>query len=151
VHSVVALYPFQPLPDILCHAPLVATFPDACIVEEDVTMGCHEGAVWLVPQRPECRAMYVRIEEGLEAFGVKLGSRPDMWKCANLRQVLQDYQLAIDDGGPKTERECHALTPTKIVYNGHGEFLNSHHLNLSCKPVPGKDYKLALQIIRAQR
>ena len=89
---------FQPLPDILVHAPLVATFSDTCTVVEDVTMGCHEGAVWLVPQRPECRAMYVRIEEGLEQFGVKLSGRPDMWKCANLRQVLQDYQVALGDG-----------------------------------------------------
>lgn len=151
VSSVIALYPFQPLPDILVHAPLVATFSDTCTVVEDVTMGCHEGAVWLVPQRPECRAMYVRIEEGLEQFGVKLSGRPDMWKCANLRQVLQDYQVALGDGGRKTERECHALAPTKIVYKGHGEFLNSHHLNLSCKPVPGKTYKLALEIIRSKR
>lgn len=40
-----AIYPYEPLPDAAFHAPLLPTYPDACEVEEDATLGCHQGAL----------------------------------------------------------------------------------------------------------
>lgn len=59
---VLALYPYEPLPDLAFHAPLIGKYPKNCIVEEDVTLGCHQGA--LFPTRVggfDCALSYVRI------------------------------------------------------------------------------------------
>ncbi|CAK9087974.1 Serine/threonine/tyrosine-interacting protein B [Durusdinium trenchii] len=42
---VLALYPYEPLPAILCHAPILCRYPPHCMVEEEVTLGCHQGAL----------------------------------------------------------------------------------------------------------
>ena len=42
---VLALYPYEPLPAILCHAPVLCRYPTHCMVEEEVTLGCHQGAL----------------------------------------------------------------------------------------------------------
>ena len=42
---VLALYPYEPLPAILCHAPVLCRYPSHCMVEEEVTLGCHQGAL----------------------------------------------------------------------------------------------------------
>lgn len=43
VRRVLALYPYEPLPDIAFHAPLLPAYPPQALVEEDVTLGCHQG------------------------------------------------------------------------------------------------------------
>ena len=42
---VLALYPYEPLPAILCHAPVLCRYPTHCMVQEEVTLGCHQGAL----------------------------------------------------------------------------------------------------------
>jgi hypothetical protein len=44
--DVLALYPHEPLPAIAVHAPLLYKYPQGCKVEEDVTLGCHQGALF---------------------------------------------------------------------------------------------------------
>lgn len=46
LQRVLALYPHEPLCDLAFHAPLLASYPSETIVEEDVTIGCHQGAVY---------------------------------------------------------------------------------------------------------
>jgi hypothetical protein len=43
---VLALYPHEPLPWISFHAPLLCRYPDTCRVDEDVILGCHQGALY---------------------------------------------------------------------------------------------------------
>lgn len=38
---VICLYPNEPLPDIIFHAPIRPTYPPLTLVEEDVVLGCH--------------------------------------------------------------------------------------------------------------
>jgi hypothetical protein len=43
---VLAIYPHEPLPDLSFHAPVLCKYPPPpCQVEEDVTLGCHQGAL----------------------------------------------------------------------------------------------------------
>ena len=67
---VLALYPYEPLPDLAFHAPLIGKYPKNCIVEEDVTLGCHQGAMF--PTRVggfDCALSYVRIRRFLTDCG----------------------------------------------------------------------------------
>jgi hypothetical protein len=50
--QVLALYPHEPLPDIAFHAPVLCTYPSTCTVEEDVTLGCHQGALFSTSESP---------------------------------------------------------------------------------------------------
>ena len=46
VHAV-ALYPIEALPDVAFHAPLLPTFASSTRVDEDVVLGCHQGAIYI--------------------------------------------------------------------------------------------------------
>ena len=46
LRSVLAIYPHEPLPDMTFHAPVLPAYPAECKVEEDVTLGCHQGALF---------------------------------------------------------------------------------------------------------
>ena len=46
LRRVLALYPHEPLPEIAFHAPVLCAYPETCMVEEDVTLGCHQGALF---------------------------------------------------------------------------------------------------------
>mmetsp|Transcript_17015 Transcript_17015/g.28380 ORF Transcript_17015/g.28380 Transcript_17015/m.28380 type:complete len:391 (+) Transcript_17015:83-1255(+) len=71
VRDVLALYPFQPLPDISFHAPLLPKYPAQCTVEEDATLGCHQGALFC--QRTiDARLSFFRIHEWLVKHGTQL-------------------------------------------------------------------------------
>ena len=49
LRRVLALYPYQPLPDIAFHAPILCRYPthEGLEVEEDVCMGCHQGSLYM--------------------------------------------------------------------------------------------------------
>jgi hypothetical protein len=50
---VLALYPYEPLPDIAMHAPTLGRYNrETTLVQEDVTMGCHQGALLLPTVAP---------------------------------------------------------------------------------------------------
>merc|ERR1712087_714302 len=46
LRDVLALHPHEPLPAVAFHAPLLFQYPAGCEVEEDVTLGCHQGALF---------------------------------------------------------------------------------------------------------
>jgi hypothetical protein len=71
IHDVLALYPYQPLPDLAFHAPLFPKYPLSCHeVIEDACLGCHQGALFCQPY-PECRLSFARIHDWLESHGTK--------------------------------------------------------------------------------
>lgn len=43
IDNILALYPYEPLPDFSFHAPLIPSYPSDCKVEEDACLGCHQG------------------------------------------------------------------------------------------------------------
>jgi hypothetical protein len=76
--QVLALYPHEPLPDVAFHAPLLCTYPSTCTVEEDVTLGCHQGALFSTSATPRSSTAiasnlsFRRIYDFLRANGVEL-------------------------------------------------------------------------------
>ena len=53
---VLAIYPHEPLPDLAFHAPLLPRYPLAAAVEEDATLGCHQGALFVPGEFNQGRA-----------------------------------------------------------------------------------------------
>ena len=70
--DVLALYPYEPLPDLAFHAPVLPQYPPQCTVVEDATLGCHQGALFCSCRSLESRLSYFRIHEWLEKHGTKL-------------------------------------------------------------------------------
>merc|ERR1711879_902108 len=68
---VLVLYPYEPLPALAVHAPLLAQLPQDCEVEVDVILGCHQGALFL-RARPETCLAFSRIRDFLLDCGSKL-------------------------------------------------------------------------------
>lgn len=86
LRRVLAIYPYEPLPAITFHAPLVPVYPDRhCVVEEVVSLGCmctslssgacsihtftrtgHQGAILCAPNRISCRLSYCMIRPFLQ-------------------------------------------------------------------------------------
>lgn len=130
--NVLALYPFEPLPDFAFHAPVLSRYPPACTAELDATLGCHQGAVYppeRVPSsmRDACLLSRHRILSFLNECGVRIHAADTL----NLARVC----LTI------CERELHtrlasrryAHTPGGIGYilrAEQGLLLNRHHLHL---------------------
>eukprot|EP00316_Scyphosphaera_apsteinii_P005590 CAMPEP_0119339464 /NCGR_PEP_ID=MMETSP1333-20130426/98306_1 /TAXON_ID=418940 /ORGANISM="Scyphosphaera apsteinii, Strain RCC1455" /LENGTH=259 /DNA_ID=CAMNT_0007350979 /DNA_START=48 /DNA_END=824 /DNA_ORIENTATION=+ len=46
LRRILAIYPYEPLPDFAFHAPVLPNYPSSCEVEEDATLGCHQGALY---------------------------------------------------------------------------------------------------------
>jgi len=53
LRKVLAIYPHEPLPDVALHAPMLGIYPQGCAVEEDVTLGCHQAALFRTRTVPQ--------------------------------------------------------------------------------------------------
>ena len=78
LRRVLAIYPYEPLPAITFHAPLVPRYPASASVYEIASLGCHQGALLCAPNRISCRLSYAMVRGFLvNDCGVKLrGCRP---------------------------------------------------------------------------
>jgi len=66
LRRVLAVYPYEPLPAITFHAPLVPRYPArGCHVDEVASLGCHQGAVLCAPNRISCRLSYAMLRSFL--------------------------------------------------------------------------------------
>jgi hypothetical protein len=64
LQHVLALYPFEPLPDLAFHAPVIPNYPSTALVVEDAVPGCHQGALFCT-QNIESILSFVRIKQWL--------------------------------------------------------------------------------------
>lgn len=130
---VLALYPHEPLPDITFHAPLLCSYPKTAIVEEDVTLGCHQGALFATrpsnhPVHRASNLAFRRIVNFLSSVGTPLsldaffGYQPTDDDC------LAICRNALKTRAP-TRRTLHdALSRGRvIVRKPAGRFLNKYH------------------------
>ena len=84
IARVLALYPHEPLPDLAFHAPLLPVYPPTCEVNEDATLGCHQGALYppavMMRHDPslvgECLLSFERVHSFLVRCGTKLHAVP---------------------------------------------------------------------------
>lgn len=127
---VVVLYPYEPLPAIAFHAPLIPTFPEKCEVEHEVILGCHQGALWFHPQPDTCLS-FARIRD----FLLDCGSELDVSQNIARRLNVPDETLAdmldreVRRVSPST-RSTHSRGDVSIVRHKSGVFLNRSHEDL---------------------
>jgi hypothetical protein len=86
LEQVLALYPYQPLPDVAMHAPCLLQYPPHCRVEEDVSLGCHQGALYMTTPFPKdqydiaSNLSFQRICDWLHQEGVELKFSQDVYQ-----------------------------------------------------------------------
>ncbi|KAJ8611647.1 hypothetical protein CTAYLR_007881 [Chrysophaeum taylorii] len=139
LRRVLAVYPHEPLPDITFHAPLLCAYPRECDVEEDVTLGCHQGALFATRRSTHTvhrasNLSFRRIVNFFEEVGTPLdldsyfSYQPTDTDClAICREALAKNQA--------TRRKPHDGTARGrlLVRRSVGLFLNKYHKALESK------------------
>jgi hypothetical protein len=132
LNRVIVLYPHEPLPDIAFHAPLIAQFPANCDLEEDVILGCHQGALWLRPRPDTCLA-FARIRDFLLDSGSRLDRSNNIAMSLDLQpqRLVEMLNQELRYASP-TDRSAHGPNGgANIVRRSTGQFLcRSHKLYL---------------------
>ena len=160
---VLALYPYEPLPSIACHAPVLCHYPDDCLVEEEVTMGCHQGALQVHGlQGPgidlDSALSFLRIRRWLMECGTPLDHRH--LECTVSVKALEEFCLRKCDQETKRSRasvrsshSAHSYWGATIIRRqgtrDRGSYVNPHH-RLLANPGPGasEDHDWLLEIVR---
>lgn len=151
-----AIYPYEALPDLAFHAPVLPNLPPSCVLEEDATLGCHQGAFYAPGRvRPggnlyaSCLLSYLRVSSFLSRCGTPLPppsmEAARMWEASSgcspaascdLRDAclqLMDAALHSALGTKPARRIAHtkqSRPPGAIIRNAAGQYLNRHHLAL---------------------
>jgi len=150
------LYPYEPLPAIAFHAPLLAKFPSGCNLREDVILGCHQGALFL-HQRADTCLSFAMIRDFLEECGSSIDTNRQLARELNISPkkmadlLSQELQHCVP-----SSRFAHApVSGTQIVRHPKGQYLNRYHQallqRLGRSPPPNSDvadplYMLAVQL-----
>jgi len=139
LNDVVAIYPHQPLPAVAFHAPILPQYPIDAKVEEDVWLGCHQGAL-----QPGCHFLdsqmsYFRIREFLENHGTRLSPSMNPSLTAdfllNAMNVVIQSELSPESA---TSRDTHSFSCTVIRRKAAGRYLNKFHKRLAGAPSEAK-------------
>ena len=140
VATVLALYPYIALPDFAFHAPLFPKYPPGCVVEEDVCLGCHQGALFCA-RLTECRLSFVRIRDWLTQHGTIL----DIDGHAYASSLAMPYEQCVDCMGRELEalsgllpasRSNHSTPPGAVIVRRQDPsciYLNKWHQELICR------------------
>lgn len=144
LRKVLAIYPHEKLPDLAFHAPSFATYPDCAIVEEDATLGCHQGALFQPKKRDiASRLSFVRIRAFLLSVGTTFTQEGDQFADGvSERECLQDMGELMQPNYSYW-RQLHSTALKRFGHSRHkgslivrhktGSFLNKHHQQLSRK------------------
>ena len=147
LRRVLAIYPYEPLPAITFHAPLVPEYPaSGCHVDEVASLGCHQGAILCAPNRISCRLSYAMVRSFLaNECAVRLrGCRPFDESLATRQATLRVLEMlraaAVDDAAkhgaaPNSRfvvRMAHAKsTSAAVIRHANGKYLNAFHHRLA--------------------
>jgi hypothetical protein len=144
LRRVVAIYPYEPLPDIAFHAPVLPKYPLGCSVEEDVTLGCHQGAFYPPHHtRPSCTVSFWRVRAFLRDCGVPLRENSvDMAAKSTEAACLAILEDALAEQTRGMTRVAHAPTfRVPLIVRAANDpsdacaavYLNKHHAQLARK------------------
>lgn len=144
---VLAMYPYEALPDLAMHAPTLCRYNhNTTLVQEDVTLGCHQGSLMIfracpLPANPYQRASNLslrRVYDYLESEGVSLQLPreiiiPSAEDCITLMQTVLIEQTTHKEA---LRRKTHDQTGQNRVILRHTamsrcQWLNKHHEQLA--------------------
>lgn len=129
LRRVLVLYPYQPLPWIAVHAPVLIRFPETASVEYDVILGCHQGALFLRPST-DTTLSFALIRD----FLLELGTTLDLTQVARLNRSDEELLCLLEEELSRSEemtRSTHCPdNGTLIVRYEKGLLLNRAHEKL---------------------
>lgn len=121
LRRVLAIYPYEPLPAITFHAPLVPSYPPSCEVEEVVSLGCHQGAILCAPNRISCRLSYVMIRAFLLGSAVRLRGCLPFDDCltslSGKLRVLEMLRIAAAEDARKHGAQPNAIFISRAAHS----------------------------------
>jgi hypothetical protein len=129
--KVLAIYPYVPLADLAFHAPIIPSYPTHCEVTEDVTLGCHQGALFF-PTNLETRLSFLRIKAFLQECGTIFNEDLDLYYPIPEQYCLSEIEEECQRNLPSI-RYSHSQTNAVIIRESQGEYLNLHHYELRLK------------------
>ena len=138
---VLAIYPYEPLPDFAMHAPTLTVYPKTAKVEEDITLGCHQGSLYMTSILPRNRyetasnLSFRRIYDFLASESINLKFSSDMYQpsaeeCLSICRTQLQYPH-------NSRRITHDKTgKNRVIIRKDGRigmgcrWLNKHHEQL---------------------
>jgi hypothetical protein len=144
------LFTNEPLPDIICHGPILPILPKNCYVDVDVIAGCHKGSELfkifgeVTPYNKESAISFHQVVDFLEQSGLQFD-----FSQLKLNSTLQDrstqnkVNLFKEIKVSSTRRAMHFKNKIEATdFNSNEDdiavFLNLYHQRLE-----GKDKNLA--------
>lgn len=144
VHECLAIYPYEPLPDLAFHAPILPQYPASCRLDEDATLGCHQGALYEPaamsarhPLHAACTLSQHRVSAFLERCGVRFASEaPSAATLAQACLAICESALGMREASTRSahaaSRRGARCTGTvygegAVVRREYGRLLNRHH------------------------
>ena len=134
IERALAIYPHEALPDLAFHAPIMPRYPSGCELDEDSTLGCHQGALYPPSRRlpkqwfAACALSQHRVIAFLEASGTRFVPGSATPSAASLAPTC--LQLCEEALGEKCQstRASHAAGGVGTIVRHHsGRLLNNHH------------------------
>lgn len=127
LRRVLLLYPYEPLPDLAFHAPLVPVFSRATEIDCDVIPGCHQGAFYHPTCNAESYLACLMVHEKLESYG--LSFETDFSReghQATTLEFLEDF-FKLEE---TSTRYTHSSVGALILRQNEGTYLNRYHEKL---------------------
>ncbi len=126
--KVLALYPYEPLPDLAFHAPLLLKYPVHTVVEEMAVLGCHQGAIF-VSDELGAIANHRLIFTFLTENGSTFGPQPS-YTAVSDDLLLDGFNSEL--GGPaapsrRTGHNSCFMFSALITREGSAAFVNKQH------------------------
>ena len=133
LERVLAVYPHEPLPDFTFHAPVLPAYPPACAVEEDATLGCHQGALFRTGRGERFAASNLSFRRILE-FMTEIGTAFERLEVfahqPSEAECLEHCRVALRNRWPQ-HRAAHSFEGGRaVVRHPNGRYLNKYHERL---------------------
>lgn len=141
LNRVICLYPYEPMPDIKFHAPLIPTYPQHTLVEQDIVLGCHSQGEFLKSSDNEVRISDFtapRFVTFMKACKTRF-TEPPTNKTLNedsydkLLETEREKQKYLPPNDVTITREAHSESPSQISAKGLPSnssakyYVNRHH------------------------
>jgi hypothetical protein len=155
VNSILSLFPYIALPDLAFHAPVLPNYPPGCIVDEDVCLGCHQGALFCL-RLTEARLSFVRIHDWLIQHGTSVDINSHAYApslAMTHEQCVQamNHELGALRGLAPAVRSCHSSPAGATIVRRHDPeciYLNKWHRKLMGGDGVDSDVRYLLDIDR---
>ena len=133
LRKVLALYPHKPMFAIMCHAPLLASYPQETEVDEEAINGCHSD---IEEMTTASNLAHVRVMEFLIINGTELRlnenevvifKNADRMKRLYLRGYAETLRYVTETPSKKT----HSARGMVITTTPEARYLNTRHRSLA--------------------